>query len=66
MDRDDALKRLLRIHAEIQRIRDSTPVPALAMALKHMEAYCHLALDHLGCVQGVCPEDDGKSLMGQV
>ncbi|MDP2937111.1 MAG: hypothetical protein Q8O86_11550 [Dehalococcoidia bacterium] len=56
MDTDRILERLLRIEEDIRAIEDSTPVPALAMALKHMEAYCHLALDHLSYVQDVCPE----------
>ncbi len=58
MDTDETLERLLRIEENIRAIEDSTPVPALAMALKHMEAYCHLALDHLGYEQGVCPEEE--------
>ena len=56
MDIDETLSRLLRIEKDIREIRDATPVPALATALKHMEAYCHLALGHLGYEQEVCPE----------
>jgi hypothetical protein len=56
MEREEALRVLRHVEQEIRRVRDNIAIPAVAVTMRHMEAYCHLALDFLGEVERVCPE----------